>query len=111
MTNNDMDNGAGLVELRALVEKRERQLRELSIALTSLTCGGSEFFTRDGEHYWADPKACVEYARERRTSMTRMMVDATLRAKEAEKKLSALAQASVRTRSTPSPTTSITRDE
>lgn len=48
---------------------RLRESRKaLTVALTNLTCGGSEFFKRDGEEFIADADACVAYVNERRAS-------------------------------------------
>lgn len=43
-------------------------VHQLTVALTSLTCGGSEFFIRRHGRYIADTKACVDYVRRRDTN-------------------------------------------
>lgn len=42
--------------------------RDLSIALTSLTPGGSEYFRRHGDESYADPQVCTRVIREIRAS-------------------------------------------
>lgn len=62
--------------------------RSLSKALVQLTPGGSEYYTRHGEEYYADIKACHEVIRERFESGHRAKldrVDERRRAEAAEK--------------------------
>jgi len=41
------------------------EIADLTKALTGLTCGGSEFFSRKGDRYVADISACVAWVRRR----------------------------------------------
>jgi hypothetical protein len=56
----------------------------LTKALTGLTCGGSEFFTRKGDRYVADIDACVAWVRRCKEDAHRRTVEALTRAKAAE---------------------------
>lgn len=63
------------------------EIAALTKALTGLTCGGSEFFTRKGERYVADIEACVAWVRRCKEDAHKRTVDAILARKAAEQKL------------------------
>ncbi|UAB76998.1 hypothetical protein INR77_09070 [Erythrobacter sp. SCSIO 43205] len=49
---------AQLAERDAEIERLRNYAREVSIAFTAVSGGGSEMFTRIGDDFYADPKAC-----------------------------------------------------
>ena len=73
--------------LQAEVERLRDDRHKLSVALTSLTPGGSEFFTRRGEDFIADADACVAVVQERRRSHQDAMMRAMRTATEAQERL------------------------
>lgn len=57
------------------VERIEKIARDLTKALVSLTPGGSEYFVRRFENYYADIEACTRVIRERFESGHRAKID------------------------------------
>ncbi|MCJ2009762.1 hypothetical protein, partial [Methylobacterium sp. J-092] len=58
----------------ARAEEAEKDRTALTKALTGLTWGGSEFFTRRGEDFIANAKACVENVRARMETRQRALI-------------------------------------
>lgn len=92
--------------LQSQLSEREGEVAELTKALTGLTCGGSEFFSRKGERFVADIKACVDYISRLRTSQhetickeIRARREAEARANTAETALRAMGEAVERCKS------------
>lgn len=75
------DNTQLAAELAALQD----HARKMSIALTNLSGGGSEMFTRIGEDFYADPEACLarlaekQANRDRRAALTKPAVPDVVR--------------------------------
>lgn len=69
---------------QARIAELEAENEALTKALTGLTCGGSEFFTRKGDRYVADIKACVDWVRRAKNDAHRRSVVAIKRATAAE---------------------------
>lgn len=82
-----------IAELEAKLAERDAEVADLTKALTGLTCGGSEFFTRKGERFVADIKACVEYVRRAKTDANRGRIGALHKSKAAEAKLATAVRA------------------
>lgn len=80
------------------VESLLAEVHELTKALTGLTCGGSEFFSRRGERFVADIPACVEYVRRSQRDYHERTLRFAERARKAEDELAAL-----RTKAAPAP--------
>ena len=80
----EADNAALMAEIEVLTK-----------AITGLTCGGSEFFTRKGDRYVADVKACVDWVRRSKEDAHRRTVQAIRRAQVAEDALRAQSEARV----------------
>lgn len=80
---------AAFDELLGEVERLEKRAKDQTIALTGLTCGGSEFFVRDGEKFYADIDACVNYVREAKANQHREIVKRVGLQKAAGAKLAA----------------------
>lgn len=76
-----------LLAERSARERAEKERDELTKALTGLTCGGSEFFLRDGDRFKADIHACVGWVRRAKEDAHRRTVEAIMRARAAEQKL------------------------
>lgn len=57
-----MDGGE---PVKTELEEAWNYVHQLTVALTGLTCGGSEFFIRRRGRYIADVKECVDYVRRR----------------------------------------------
>jgi len=84
---------AGQAEAAATIAAKDAEIAvlvaesaDLTRALTSLTHGGSEFFTTKGERYVADIKACVDNVRQRISYRRDRLIDLMRsgRAKDAE---------------------------
>lgn len=90
---------SGISPQSALKEAVERVIvleaenEALTKALTGLTCGGSEFFSRKGDRYVADIAACVAWVRRNKTEAHRRTVDALLENKRQAESLEAMASA------------------
>lgn len=78
---------------QARIAELEAENEALTKALTGLTCGGSEFFTRKGDRYVADIKACVDWVRRAKNDAHRRSVVAIKRATAAEARADRLAKA------------------
>lgn len=62
------DVGAALAEAADMLEAAIRVMehaRKMSIALTDLSGGGSEMFTRVGDEFYADPELCKRRTQEK----------------------------------------------
>jgi hypothetical protein len=85
------------------VESLLAEVHELTKALTGLTCGGSEFFSRRGERYVADIPACVEYVRRAQRDYHARTLRFAERARKAEDELAALREPPTPATHTPAP--------
>ena len=77
---------------QARIAELEAETEALTKALTSLTCGGSEFFTRKGDRYVADIKTCVDWVRRAKNDAHRRFVEAIKRATAAKARADRLAK-------------------
>jgi len=63
------------------------EIADLTKALTGLTCGGSEFFSRKGDRFVADIPACVNWVNQRNRDAHNRLLDAVYKRLEVEDKL------------------------
>lgn len=91
----DFDGECHLTEdearkIAAFIRKQEEEIAALTKALTGLTCGGSEFFTRKGDRYVADISACVEYVKRVRSDQHTRIIEAVGKNKDQTQTISRL---------------------
>lgn len=67
-----------IARLQERVRELEQFVDEATKALTGLTCGGSEFFIRDGYGFKADIPACVAWIKQSREDLLAKIRDLAL---------------------------------